>query len=50
MFEKLVANRKEQYPDYSLPQFIVEAQRHFRIQDRASLKSSKRELFFLSPA
>jgi len=48
MVIKLLTNKKEQYDDYSLNQFIEEAEQFFTIKDRASLKGGKREIFYLS--
>jgi len=49
MVIKLLTNKKEQYPDYNISQFIIEAEEYFEIADRASLKEGKREIFFLKP-
>ena len=49
MVVKLLTNKKEQYEDYNLEQFIAEVQRYFTIMDRESLKSGKREIFYLKP-
>jgi hypothetical protein len=49
MVVKLLTNKKEQYEDYNLEQFVIEAQRHFDISDRSPLKGGKREIFYLTP-
>ncbi|MCP3887524.1 MAG: class I SAM-dependent methyltransferase [Desulfobulbaceae bacterium] len=49
MVVKLLTNKKEQYADYNLEQFISEANQFFTIEDRELLKGGKREIFFLSP-
>lgn len=49
MVVKLLTNKKEQYLDYDLPQFIEECGLFFDIEDRMSLKNGRRELFFLTP-
>lgn len=49
MVIKLLTNKKEQYEDYDLPQFIEECARFFNIEDRVPLKNGKREIFFLTP-
>jgi len=49
MVMKLLTNKKEQYEDYSLDQFIKEAEQLFTIKDRESLKDGKREIFYLTP-
>lgn len=50
MVIKLLTNKREQYDDYTLDQFIDEAGRYFIIKDRKPLKGGNRELFFLSPS
>ena len=49
MVEKLLTNKKEQYEDYNLDQFIQDTGEYFTIKDRTSLKEGKRELFYLNP-
>jgi len=49
MVIKLLTNKKEQYEDYSLENFILDASQLFNIMDQKSLKEGKRELFFLTP-
>ena len=49
MVIKLLTNKKEQYADYDIEQFIREAELFFTIEDRESLKGGKREIFFLKP-
>ena len=49
MVVKLLTNKKEQYEDYNLEQFVAEAQEDFTIEDREELKGGKREIFFLRP-
>ena len=49
MVVKLLAQKKEQYPDYSIGQFVTEAEEFFVIRDRQPLKGGKREIFFLEP-
>ncbi len=49
MVIKLLTNKKEQYEDYNLNQFITEAKMFFTIKDREALKDGKREIFYLSP-
>lgn len=49
MVTKLLTNKKEQYTDYNINQFIAEAEQFFTIEDRELLKGGKREIFFLSP-
>lgn len=49
MVMKLLTNKKQQYNDYSLDQFIEETESFFTIKDRKPLKGGKREIFFLSP-
>jgi len=50
MFEKLLANRKERFEDYSLDSFVAEVGRYFIIRERMELKGGKREIFALAPA
>lgn len=50
MFEKLLANRKERFEDYSPESFVAEAGRYFTIRERMELKGGKREIFALAPA
>lgn len=50
MFEKLLANRKERFEDYSRDRFVAEASRFFTIRERLELKGGKREIFALAPA
>lgn len=49
MVVKLLTNKKEQYVDYNLEQFVHQVEKMFVIEDREFLKSGKRILFFLSP-
>jgi hypothetical protein len=49
MVIKLLTNKKEQYEDYDLDQFIADAEQFFTIKDRQPLKGGKREIFFLTP-
>ncbi|NKB57395.1 MAG: hypothetical protein GKS00_13800 [Alphaproteobacteria bacterium] len=49
MVVKLLTNKKEQYEDYNLEQFISEAEQFFTIVDREPLKGGKREIFYLKP-
>ncbi len=49
MVMKLLTNKTEQYEDYNLDQFTMEAERLFTIKDRESLKGGKREIFYLTP-
>ena len=49
MVVKLLTNKKEQYADYDIEQFIREAELFFTIENREPLKDGKRELFFLKP-
>jgi SAM-dependent methyltransferase len=49
MVVKLLTNKKEQYDDYDLAQFIEECERFFTIRDRDPLKGGKREIFYLEP-
>lgn len=49
MVVKLLTNKKEQYPDYNLGQFVRECDSFFTIKDRQPLKGGKREIFFLTP-
>jgi SAM-dependent methyltransferase len=49
MVLKLMTNKKEQYKDYNLDQFISEVRNLFVIEDRRLLKGGKREVFFLKP-
>ena len=49
MVEKLLTNKKEQYDDYNLEQFILDTNKYFTIIDRAPLKGGKREIFYLKP-
>ncbi len=49
MVVKLLTNKKEQYEDYNIEQFVVEAEQFFAIKDRQPLKAGKREIFFLTP-
>jgi hypothetical protein len=50
MVVKLLTNKKEQYADYNLEQFLEQVATHFTINDRKSLKGGKREIFHLIPA
>lgn len=49
MVVKLLTNKKEQYEDYNLQQFVSECANLFHIEDRLPLKSGKREIFYLKP-
>lgn len=49
MVIKLLTNKKEQYEDYNLEQFVSEVEQHFDIRDRRKLKGGKREVFYLTP-
>jgi hypothetical protein len=49
MFEKLLANRKEIYDDYSRDRFLAQAGKFFTIRERLELKGGKREMFALTP-
>ncbi|MEJ2621828.1 MAG: class I SAM-dependent methyltransferase [Candidatus Thiodiazotropha sp.] len=49
MVVKLLTNKKEQYEDYNLDQFVAQAEQFFTIKDRESLKGGKREIFYLIP-
>ena len=49
MVVKLLTNKKEQYEDYNLEQFLSETEQHFVIHDREPLKGGKREIFYLKP-
>jgi len=49
MVMKLLTNKREQYEDYNLKEFITEAEGFFTIMDREILKGGKRELFYLKP-
>ena len=49
MVIKLLTNKKEQYADYNLEQFVAEASELFTIEDRQPLKGGKREIFYLRP-
>ena len=49
MFAKLVANKREDYADYTLENFQAEADKHFFVEDRMRLKGGKRALMLLEP-
>lgn len=49
MVVKLLTNKKEQYEDYNLENFILEAEKYFHISDREPLKGGHREIFYLEP-
>lgn len=49
MVIKLLSNKREQYLDYDLPQFIEQCECLFHIADRKPLKGGRREIFFLRP-
>ena len=49
MVVKLLTNKSEQYEDYNLDQFILDANEFFTIEDRTPLKGGKREIFYLKP-
>ena len=49
MVVKLLTNKQEQYEDYNIDQFSLEANKRFEVVDRQPLKSGKRDLFYLKP-
>ena len=49
MFAKLVANKREDYADYTLENFQSELDKHFVVEDRMELKGGKRTLMLLEP-
>lgn len=49
MFAKLVANKREDYADYTLENFQAEVDKHFVVEDRIGLKGGKRTLMLLEP-
>lgn len=49
MFRKILANKTVDYADYTLANFVAEAEARFNIRDRQVLKSGHREMFFLEP-
>jgi hypothetical protein len=48
MVIKHLSNKKKRYEDYTLGQLTVEAERFFTIKDHGSLKSGKREMFYIT--
>ena len=49
MVEALLANREDQYDDYTLATFRGLLAEKFRIRDEAPLKSGRRTIFFVEP-
>ena len=49
MFQKLLANKDEQYPDYTAANFNHEVEQRFSIDARLRLKGGLRELLLLKP-
>lgn len=49
MFAKLVANKREDYADYTRENFQSEVDKHFAVVDRMELKGGKRTLMLLEP-
>ena len=49
MFAKLVANKREDYADYTFENFQSEVDKHFVVEDRVGLKGGKRTLMLLEP-
>jgi SAM-dependent methyltransferase len=49
MFKKILANKTVDYADYTLANFVAEAEARFVIKDRQVLKSGHREIFLLEP-
>ena len=49
MVQKLLSNKKEQYPDYNLNSFKLDLSHYFKIIASAALKNGHRELFHLTP-
>ena len=50
MFQSLLANKRNDYADYSAENFESEVRRCFVVRDRLKLKGGLRELFLLEPA
>ncbi len=50
MFRMLVANKREDYADYTAENFETEIRRRFSVRDRLKLKNGLRELFLLEPS
>ena len=49
MVQTLLANREDQYDDYHSDVFRAILERRFRIEDEASLKDGKRQIYFARP-
>ena len=49
MFQKLLENKDEQYPDYTAENFNCEVARRFDVRQRLQLKDGLRELLVLEP-
>ena len=49
MFQRLLANKDEQYPDYTAENFHGEVARRFTVCERLRLKDGLRELLLLKP-
>ena len=49
MVQALLANREDQYGDYTLDSFRALLASRFRIRDEAPLKGGKRTIFFAEP-
>ena len=49
MVQALLANREDQYDDYTLESFRGLLAERFRIRDEAPLKGGKRTIFFAEP-
>ena len=49
MFRALLANKSDDYADYTPANFHAELGRHFTIEERLPLKNGTRELFLLTP-
>ena len=49
MFQRLLANKNEQYPDYTAENFYREVAQRFKICERLRLKEGLRELLLLKP-
>ena len=49
MFQKLLANKDELYPDYTAENFNCEVARRFHVRQRLRLKGGLRELLVLGP-
>ncbi len=48
-FEELLANKTEDYADYSIESFEAEARSRFVVNERLALPGGRRELFLLEP-